>query len=42
VEDDELETIEINGFSSFWALFLRSVCAPEKLPKFENLWNDFN
>jgi hypothetical protein len=41
VEDDELVPIAINGFSLSWDLFVQGVCACEKLPNFENIWDDF-
>jgi len=41
VEDEELVPIALNGFSTPWESFVQYVFAREKLPTFENLWDDF-
>jgi hypothetical protein len=41
VEDEELVPIALNGFSASWKPFVQGICACEKLPTFEKLWDDF-
>jgi hypothetical protein len=41
VEDEELVPIALNGFSTSWKPFVQGICAREKLPTFEKLWDDF-
>jgi hypothetical protein len=41
VKSEELVPIALNGFSSSWQPFVQGVCAQEKLPTFEKLWEDF-
>jgi hypothetical protein len=41
VEDEELVPIALNGFASSWKPFVQGVCAHEKLPTFDKLWDDF-
>jgi hypothetical protein len=41
VVDEELMVIALNGFASSWKPFVQGVCAHEKLPSFEKLWDDF-
>jgi hypothetical protein len=41
IKNKELVPIALNGFSSSWEPFVQGVCAHEKLPNFEKLWDDF-
>jgi hypothetical protein len=38
VEDVELVTTMLNGFSPSWDPFVQGICARRKLPKFDKLW----
>jgi hypothetical protein len=41
VSDIELVNTTLNGFSKSWEPFVKGICAREKLPSFEKLWDDF-
>jgi hypothetical protein len=41
VTDAELVNTTLNGFSKSWEPFVKGICAREKLPSFEKLWDDF-
>jgi hypothetical protein len=41
VVDAELVNMELNGFLASWEPFVNGICAHEKLPKFERLWDDY-
>jgi hypothetical protein len=38
--DAELVNVALNGFSKAWEPFIMGICAREKLPKWERLWDD--
>jgi hypothetical protein len=38
--DAELVNVALNGFSKSWEPFIMGICAREKLPKWERLWDD--
>jgi hypothetical protein len=40
VLDAELVNVALNGFSKAWEPFIMGICAREKLPKWERLWDD--
>jgi hypothetical protein len=40
VEDVELVNVALNGFTKSWEPFVKGVCAREKLPNWERLWDD--
>jgi hypothetical protein len=40
VLDAELVNVALNGFSKSWEPFIMGICAREKLPKWERLWDD--
>jgi len=40
VLDAELVNVALNGFSKAWEPFIIGICAREKLPKWERLWDD--
>jgi hypothetical protein len=40
VDDAELVNTTLNGFSKPWEPFVKGICAREKLPTFERLWDD--
>jgi hypothetical protein len=40
VEDAELVNMALNGFLASWEPFVKAICAREKLPDFERLWDD--
>jgi hypothetical protein len=37
ISDKELVTTTLNGFPTFWILFVQGVCARSKLPKFDKV-----
>jgi hypothetical protein len=41
VLDSELVNVALNGFTKSWEPFIMGICAREKLPKWERLWDDF-
>jgi hypothetical protein len=41
VEVKELVPIALNGLHSSWDMFVQGVCAWERLPTFQKLWDDF-
>jgi hypothetical protein len=42
VIDAKLVNTALNGFSKSWEPFVTGICAREKLPYFENLWDGFS
>jgi hypothetical protein len=40
ISDKDLVTTTLNGFPTFWILFVQGLCARSKLPKFDKLWAD--
>jgi hypothetical protein len=40
VLDAELVNVALNGFTKAWEPFIMGICAREKLPKWERLWDD--
>jgi hypothetical protein len=40
VDDTKLVNTTLNGFSNPWESFFKGICAQEKLPTFERLWDD--
>ena len=40
IDDAELVTATLNGFSSSWDPFVQETCAREKFPKFDKLWTN--
>jgi hypothetical protein len=40
VLDAELVNVALNGFIKSWGPFIMGICAREKLPKCERLWDD--
>jgi hypothetical protein len=40
VDDTKLVNTTLNGFSNPWESFVKGICAQEKLPTFERLWDD--
>jgi hypothetical protein len=40
VDDVELVNVALNGFTKSWEPFVKGVCAREKLPNWERLWDD--
>jgi hypothetical protein len=41
LDDVELVTTTLNGFTSSWDAFVQGICARIKLPKFDKLWTDY-
>jgi hypothetical protein len=39
--DEEMVRTTLNGFTKPWAPFIKGIVAPETLPKFDRLWDDF-
>jgi hypothetical protein len=40
VDDVELVNVALNGFTKSWEPFVKGICAREKLPNWERLWDD--
>jgi hypothetical protein len=40
VDDVELVNVALNGFTKSWEPFVKGVCAQEKLPYWQRLWDD--
>jgi hypothetical protein len=38
--DAKLMNVALNGFSKAWEPFIMGICAKEKFPKWERLWDD--
>jgi hypothetical protein len=41
IMDAELVNVALNGFFKTWEPFIMGICAKEKLPKWERLWDDY-
>jgi hypothetical protein len=41
IEESELVSVALNGFSKSWDVFVRGVVAREKFPDWQRLWDDF-
>jgi hypothetical protein len=40
VDDTELVNVALNGFIKPWEPFVKGICAREKLPDWQRLWDD--
>ena len=40
VVDVELVNVALNGFTKVWEPFFKGICAREKIPNWERLWDD--
>ena len=40
MHDAELVTVPLNGFTKSWEPFMKGICAQEKLPNWDRLWDD--
>jgi hypothetical protein len=41
LDDEEIVNVALNCFTKSWEPFFKGVCAWEKLPDWQRLWDDF-